>query len=66
MTYRPIDRNYNKEHEAAVKAAGRALRPFTYFYVIGSPVTYNSDFLPAAEPTWDERCDFGDLDGPYG
>lgn len=67
MTYRPIDRNYDPEHEKAVRIAGRALRPFTYFYVIGRPVTYNGDFLPPGkpEPTWDERCDFGDLDGPY-
>jgi hypothetical protein len=46
-----VDNVYNIDHEAAIKVACRALRPFTRFYVIGKPVTYNLDLLE--EKTYD-------------
>ena len=41
-----VDYNYNAEHEAAIRIAERRLRPFSRYFVIGKPITYNADFLP--------------------
>jgi hypothetical protein len=38
-----VDYTRNTEHEDAVRIASRKLRPFSRYYVIGKPVTYNMD-----------------------
>lgn len=41
-----VDYTRNAEHEEAVHIAERAVRPFSRYFVIGRPVTFNADFLP--------------------
>lgn len=52
-----VDYSRNPEHEAAVRIAERAVRPFSRYYVIGKPITYNADRLPAAERAEKERAE---------
>jgi hypothetical protein len=45
VSYR-VDYSRNPDHEKAVNQAERDVRPFTRFFVIGKPITFNADRLP--------------------